>query len=145
MKKLLSVFMLLGSVVALGRTSSTAVMNVEARVIDSLTIRVDEHVNFGDVIKGQSYDEKGKVSIKAQVGEGVAITYDGVDSNGDLPMVGSDGTTIMKARVSHPTTWHVAQSDGFESIQPITVWLDVPEGIKSQLYKADITIKARYQ
>ncbi|MGL5646940.1 MAG: hypothetical protein ACRDDY_03735 [Clostridium sp.] len=142
-KKLLLLGALL-SVTTLANVEET--MNVRARVLDTLTVRIDEHVNFGNIAKGSSYDRKGKYSIKGNVGETVAIGFMGIGENGELEMKGVDGVSSITAVVENYQTHTMRlDSDDFVSAEPIKISLDVPSDTKSQEYIGNILIKARYQ
>lgn len=144
MKKTLLTIGVLLSTIAYSNVEDA--MNVRARVLDTLTIRIDDHVNFGNVAKGTSYNKQGKYSIKGSQGELIHVGLTGVSDNGELELKGVDGINSIIAIVDNHSEYTMRlESDNYVSAEPLSISLDIPTNTKSQEYVGNIFIKARYQ
>ncbi|MGL5962198.1 MAG: hypothetical protein ACRCZ0_09650, partial [Cetobacterium sp.] len=89
MKRLLLLATLV-STIALAQTEDT--MYVTANVMETLTVRVDRDVVFGNVAKGSSNKEFGQYSVRGEAGATVRVELGGYNtSTGELVMKGEDG------------------------------------------------------
>lgn len=138
-KVLIGLFTL--SVIALG---NEATMRVTANVMESLTVRVDEDVNFGNVARGSSGNlGAGKFSVKGELGSSVNITLKGLES-GEIEMYHSDKNSSVTARlIDAPKTVELNRDD-FVLAKPIKMSLDIPQNTRVGIYTGEFIISARY-
>lgn len=123
---------------------SNDIMEVSASVLDTLTIRIDQNVEFGKVAKGSTQNKaEGKYSVRGQQGNQVKITFEGLDNNTiDLK---SNDNRILTAQYLGPKEFETNLNDSsFVSLPPLEFSLDVPQEIEQRDYLAEFKIIARY-
>ena len=123
---------------------SNDIMEVSASVLDTLTIRIDQNVEFGKVAKGSTQNKaEGKYSVRGQQGNQVKITFEGLDNNTiDLK---SNDNRILTAKYLGPKGFETNLNDSsFVSLPPLEFSLVVPQEIEQRDYLAEFKIIARY-
>lgn len=139
-KTLLTTFLLVSSLLL----SSEANMKVNANVLETLTVRIDQNAEFGNIAKGSTNNKAvGKFSIKGENGETVNVTFEGLENN-EIQLSHISGKT-MTARFegiqSNQMTLPNATYNQFEELRFI---LDVPEDIVKGTYESEFKIKVKY-
>ncbi|MGL4999364.1 MAG: hypothetical protein ACRC5T_10375 [Cetobacterium sp.] len=145
MKRNIFLMALLVSTVGFAQAEDT--MNVTANVLETLTLRVDKDVEFGNIAKGSLNKEFGQYSVKGELGATVKVELGGYNtSTGELVMKGEDGINNMIASVESNSIQTIKLgTDGFVTGDDVVVYLNVADDAKVQKYSGGITLKARYE
>ena len=138
MKKLLTSLFVLGTL-AFGAEDT---MNINATVVEKLTVRVDEDAEFGRIAKGESATAVGKYSVKGEAGQKVRIEFG--TTSGIIPLKHVSGAT-MEASVSHLDEIVTLAQDAFVQATPITFTVNVPEYAVTGAYTGEMLLSARYE
>jgi hypothetical protein len=139
MRKLLLGLFILGAV-AYG---NEAEMKASATVLETLTVRVDRDVEFGNVAKGSSGNVAiGELSVRGELGSDVRIEIEGSET-GVIPLKHTDGTTLNAILVSYPSAVKLTGND-FVRAEDVVMELDVPSDANMGKYEGKIFISARY-
>lgn len=125
-------------VVAFG---ADATMNINANVMDKLTIRVDEHAEFGNVTRGERYTTVGKYSLQGEAGQKVLVKF---GTDGVVQLKHESGASIP-VTLSHTTDVVTMVPYEFVSAEPIKFTMDVVEYAVKGVYSGDILLSARYE
>lgn len=141
MKKIILFSMLLLSTKLLATDSAN--MNINATVMETLTVRKDEDVEFGKLAKGTSNNKAyGLYSVKGQGGEIVDINIGGIVNN-TIPMTHISGATIY-ATIDRVNDKITCIQDSYVQADKLNFTLDVPDSAVTGEYTGEIIIKARY-
>lgn len=141
MKKILLSLFILSS---LTLYSSEANMNVNANVLDTLTIRIDQDVEFGNIAKGSSNNTAiGKFSIKGENGETVNVKFEGLENN-EIQLVHISGKTMTARFEGIQSNQMNLQNSSFNQFEELRFVLDVPEDIAKGTYESEFKIKVKY-
>ena len=145
MKKLLMLLSLTTAMTAFGSSNpNSANMNVNATIMETLTVRIDQHAEFGKIAKGTSGNvATGKFSVKGQGNNQAKITISGLTNNGKLTLRNISGATIS-ADVDHTEETLSLKHDEFVAATPIRFTLNVPDNQQTGLYEGNVAIQARY-
>lgn len=145
MKKLLILLSLTTAMTAFGANSKeTNTMNVSATIMETLTVRIDQHAEFGKIAKGTSGNiATGRFSVKGQGNNQAKITISGLTNDGKLTLRNISGATIS-ADVDHTEETLSLKHDEFVAATPIRFNLNVPDNQQTGLYEGNVTIQARY-
>lgn len=145
MKKLLTLLSLTTAIAAFGSSNpNSANMNVNATIMETLTVRIDQHAEFGKIAKGTSGNIAiGKFSVKGQGRNQAKITISGLTNDGKLALKNISGATVW-ANIDHTEETIALRQDEFVSAKPIKFTLDIPSNQQTGVYSGNITIQARY-
>lgn len=145
MKKLLVLLSLTTTLTTFGNSSSdSASMNVNATIMETLTVRIDQHAEFGKIAKGTSGNIAiGKFSLKGQGRNQAKIKISGLTNDGKLALRNISGATVWANTDYKEETLNLRQ-DEFIQANPIKFTLDVPSNQQTGVYSGNITIQARY-
>ena len=145
MKKLLILLSLTTAIAAFGNNNpDSASMNVNATIMETLTVRIDQHAEFGKIAKGTSGNiATGRFSVKGQGNNQAKITISGLTNDGKLALRNISGATVWADTDYKEETLNLRQ-DEFVQAKPITFILDVPSNQQTGVYSGNITIQARY-
>ena len=137
MKKLLTLLSLTTAIAAFGSSNpNSANMNVNATIMETLTVRIDQHAEFGNIAIG-------KFSVKGQGRNQAKITISGLTNDGKLALKNISGATVW-ANIDHTEETIALRQDEFVSAKPIKFTLDIPSNQQTGVYSGNITIQARY-
>ena len=145
MKKLLILLSLTTAIAAFGNNNpDSASMNVNATIMETLTVRIDQHAEFGKIAKGTSGNiATGRFSVKGQGNNQAKITISGLTNDGKLALRNISGATVWADTDYEEETLNLRQ-DEFVQAKPIKFILDVPSNQQTGVYSGNITIQARY-
>ena len=145
MKKLLILLSLTTAIAAFGNNNpDSASMNVNATIMETLNVRIDQHAEFGKIAKGTSGNiATGRFSVKGQGNNQAKITISGLTNDGKLALRNISGATVWADTDYKEETLNLRQ-DEFVQAKPITFILDVPSNQQTGVYSGNITIQARY-
>ncbi len=145
MKKLLIFLSLTTTMTTFGNSNSdSANMNVNATIMETLTVKIDQHAEFGKIAKGTSGNIAiGKFSVKGQGRNQAKITISGLTNDGKLALKNISGATVW-ANIDHTEETITLRQDEFVSAKPIKFTLDIPSNQQTGVYSGNITIQARY-
>ena len=140
MKKLLLGLFVLGAMAH----GNEAIMKVNANVLETLTIRIDKDVEFGNVAKGSKGSIGiGEFSVKGEQGNSVRVNIEEVDK-GVIQMKHSiSGAIINASIIEHPTEIQLNTQE-FVKANRIAVELDVPSDSITGVYEGDIHLSVWY-
>ena len=145
MKKLLILLSLTTAIAAFGNNNpDSASMNVNATIMETLTVRIDQHAEFGKIAKGTSGNiATGRFSVKGQGHNQAKIKISGLTNDGKLALRNISGATVWADTDYEEETLNLRQ-DEFVQAKPIKFILDVPSNQQTGVYSGNITIQARY-
>ena len=119
-------------------------MNVNATIMETLTVKIDQHAEFGKIAKGTSGNIAiGKFSVKGQGRNQAKITISGLTNDGKLALKNISGATVW-ANIDHTEETISLRQDEFVSAKPIKFTLDIPSNQQTGVYSGNVTIQARY-
>lgn len=123
--------------------NDTATMNVSAEILETLTVRVDKHAEFGRLAKGTSKNEAtGLYSVKGEGGNVANIVIE-MPEDRRVRMEHQSGAAIYAVADHNLHALNLVQ-DQYVQSRPLKFTLDVPENAVTGIYTGTVLVKARY-